>query len=199
MILTIIVPVYNLDSLLMRALKSIPEREDIEILIINDASTDRSLEVALEYQSQHDNVRIITNPHNLGLGATKNVGYDNALGDYINQLDADDYLYTDKYNEIIDQLDGTDMVYMDLRINNGSVWQVRPETNHLWCGGTLRFIKRSFLADHRCPEVKAGEDWYLNEELQNLPHTDKYTGIIGYHYNFPREGSLCDLRNRGLL
>ncbi len=133
MILTVIVPVYNLDSLLMRALKSIPVRKDIEVLIINDASTDRTLEVALEYQKDHPNTRIITNPHNLGLGATKNVGYDNALGDYINQLDADDYLYTEKYNSIINMLDGTDMVYMDLRINNGSVWKVRPETNHLWC------------------------------------------------------------------
>ena len=51
----------------------------------------------------------------------------------------------------------------------------------------------------RCPVIRAGEDWYLNEEMQAKPHTEYYTDIVGYHYNFPREGSLCDLRNRGLL
>lgn len=197
--LTVIVPVWNQEKLLQRALESIPQRDDIEILIINDGSTDKTLEIAEAFQKTRPNVRIITNEKNLGLGATKNVGYDNALGDYINQLDSDDYFYTDAYNKAIDQLDGTDMVYMDLKINNGNVWRVTDETKHLWCGGTLRFIRREFLGESRCPEVKAGEDWFLNEELQKKPHTDKFTGIVAYHYNFPRKDSLCDLRNRGLL
>jgi glycosyltransferase involved in cell wall biosynthesis len=129
----------------------------------------------------------------------KNVGYDNALGDYINQLDSDDYLYTAEYEKIIDQLDGTDMVYMDLQIDNGDIWRVHEGTKHLWCGGTVRFIRKDFLGDSRCPEIRAGEDWFLNEELQKKPHTDKFTGIVGYHYTFPRDGSLCDLRNKGEL
>lgn len=198
-LLTIIVPVYNQEELLLRALDSVPIRDDIEVLIINDGSTDRTLEIAEEYQSKHDNVRIITNPTNIGLGASKNVGYDNAKGQYINQLDSDDYFLTDKYNKVIDLLDGTDMVYINIQINNGNIWSCNKNTVHLWCGGPLRFIRREFLGNHRCPEVRAGEDWFLNEELQKIPHTDKFTNICAYHYNFPREGSLCDQRSKGEL
>lgn len=201
MLLTIMVPAYNEQDRIIRALNSIPRRSDIEVLIIDDGSTDNTYQVCKKYAKENTdlNIRIIRHKENKGLGSAKNTGYDNAKGDYINQLDADDWLYTDMYEKVMEELDGTDIVYQDLRIDNGDVWQVREETKHLWCGGTLRFIRREFLADHRCPEVKAGEDWFLNEELQKLPHTDKFTHIVGYHYTFPREGSLCDLRNRGLL
>ena len=201
MLLTIIVPAYNEETRIVRALDSVPIRDDLEILIIDDGSTDKTLEVAQNYAEEHPerNIRIISLPENKGLGNAKNVGYDNALGDYINQLDADDYLITESYEHVMDELDGTDMVYMDLQIDNGSTWRVREDTKYLWCGGPLRFIRREFLGDKRCPVIRAGEDWFLNEELQKLPHTDKFTGLVGYHYTFPREGSLCDLRNRGLL
>ena len=201
MLLTIIVPAYNEETRIEKALDSIPRRDDLEVLIIDDGSTDNTYEVCQKYASEHSdlNIRIIRLEKNKGLGNAKNVGYDNALGDYINQLDADDYLITEAYEHVMRELDGTDMVYMDLQIDNGTSWRVREETKHLWCGGPLRFIRREFLGDSRCPAIRAGEDWFLNEELQKKPHTDKFTGIVGYHYTFPREGSLCDLRNRGLL
>ena len=201
MLLTIIVPAYNEQDRIVRALDSVPIRDDIEILIINDGSTDKTLSVAKKYAKEHPerNIRVISYKENKGLGHAKNVGYDNAHGDYINQLDCDDYLYTEVYERVMAELDGTEMVYMDMRIDNGDIWVLREETKHLWCGGPLRFIRRDFLGDLRCPEIRAGEDWFLNEELQKKPHTDKFTSLVGYHYSFPREGSLCDLRSRGLL
>lgn len=201
MLLTIIVPAYNEQSRICTALDSIPRRDDLEVIVIDDGSTDDTLNTVLQYREANPELRmvIISLAENKGLGNAKNVGYTNATGDYINQLDCDDYLYTDAYKQVLRELDGTDMVYMDLQIDSGDIWSVNEETKHLWCGGTVRFIRREFLGDSRCPEVRAGEDWFLNEELQMKPHTDKFTNIVGYHYTFPREGSLCDLRNRGLL
>ena len=201
MLLTIIVPVYNQDDLILRALDSIPRRDDLEVLVIDDGSTDLTYETVKKYAEYVPDLalRVIRLPENKGLGNAKNVGYDNAKGDYINQLDSDDWLYTDKYEEVMDQLDGTDMVYMDLQIDNGNVWRVTEETKRIWVGGPLRFIRREFLGESRCPAIRATEDWYLNEELQAKPHTDKFTGIVGYHYSWPRKGSLCDLKERGLL
>ena len=201
MLLTIIVPVYNQEDLIIRALDSIPRRDDIEVLIIDDGSTDNTYNVCEKYMMDTNDllIRIIRLENNKGLGNAKNVGYDNAMGEYINQLDSDDYLYTDEYEKVMEQLDGTDMVYMDLQIDKGDIWRVNEATKHLWCGGTLRFIRKDFLGNSRCPEILATEDWYLNEELQAKPHSDKFTGIVGYHYTFPREGSLCDLKERGLL
>lgn len=202
MLLTIIVPVYNLEDLITRALDSIPRRPDIEVLIIDDGSTDNTYKVCKKYAKDHSDlaVRIIRLKENKGLGNAKNVGYDNAKGDYINQLDADDYLYTDAYERAMEALStGADIVYQNMRINSGDIWRVTESNKHMWCGGPWRFIRKEFLGDMRCPVIRAGEDWYLNEEMQAKPHTEYYTDIVGYHYNFPREGSLCDLRNRGLL
>lgn len=201
MLLTIIVPVYNLEDLVVRALDSVPRGQDLEVLIIDDGSTDNTYKVCKKYAKDHKDldIRIIRLKENKGLGNAKNVGYDNAHGDYINQLDADDYLYTDVYERVIAQLDGSDIVYQNMRVNSGDIWMINEGNKHQWCGGPWRFIRREFLGDKRCPAIRATEDWYLNEELQAIPHTDNFTHLVGYHYNWPREGSLCDLKERGLL
>jgi len=200
-ILTIFIPVYNQEELVLRALDSTPTRDDIEILVIDDCSTDNTLKNVKKYKEEHKekDIRIIHLEENKGLGNAKNVGYENAKGIYVNQLDSDDYLYTDEYNKVIDMLDGTDMVYMDLKKNDGDIFRLTPESQRNLCSGCARFIKKEFLGDSRCPEIRATEDWHLNEELQKKPHTDKFTGIVGYHYNFPREGSLYDQFVKGEL
>ena len=199
--LTIIVPVYNQEELVLRALNSIPKRDDIEVLIINDASTDNTLEVANKWIEDNKDVdaRIISHEINLGLGEAKNTGFDNALGEYINQLDSDDYLYTDEYNKVVDMLDGEDMIYINLQANDGSIFDVTEASQHDLCGGPARFIRKEFLGDTRCPAIRATEDFYLNEALQKKEHTDKFTRIVAYHYNFPREGSLYDQWKKGEL
>jgi len=200
-ILTIFIPVYNQEELVLRALDSTPTRDDIEILVIDDCSTDNTLKNVKKYKEEHKekDIRIIHLEENKGFGNAKNVGYENAKGIYVNQLDSDDYLYTDEYNKVIDMLDGTDMVYMDLKKNDGDIFRLTPESQRNLCSGCARFIKKEFLGDSRCPEIRATEDWHLNEELQKKPHTDKFTGIVGYHYNFPREGSLYDQFVKGEL
>lgn len=197
--LTLFIPVYNQEKLVIRALDSIPKRDDIEILIIDDGSTDNTYNVCQDWMNEHSglNIRIIKNEVNIGLGSTKNVAYDNAKGEYINELDSDDYLYTEDYNRIVDMLDGTDIVYMNLKKNDNSIFDITKENQRGLCSGCARFIRKEFLGDTRCRPINAGEDWYLNEELQQKPHTDKFTRLIGYHYNFPREGSLYDKLIKG--
>ena len=202
-ILSVIVPVWNQVILLKRALESIPIRHDIEILIIDDGSTDGTQNTIKAYIEAHPDmrVRVFTNEKNIGLGLTKNVGYDNAVGKYVHQLDSDDYVFTDIYNKVIDEYlkSDADVVYFDLVMTNGTILHLCPETNRTWCGGSSRFIKRSFLGRHRCPDVRFAEDLYLNDELMDIPHTDYYTGLVGYVYNCPREGSNCDLHAKGLI
>ena len=200
--LTIFIPVYNGEDYILRALYSIPPRDDIEILIIDDCSNDRTYEIVEEFMFEHPdlNIRIIQHYENKGLGAAKNTAYNNAKGEYINQLDSDDYLYTKEYNRIIDEeLDGTDIVVMNLKKNDGSLFDIVEENKECLCSGCARFIRREFLGDTRCPEIRAGEDFHLYQELLKKKPTEKFTRRIGYHYNFPREGSLYDLMLKGKL
>lgn len=198
---SVIIPVWNQEKLVIRALDSIPRRDDIEVVVVDDASTDNTLKNVLEYVDEHPDmhIRVFQNPVNRGLGYTKNVGYDNALGEYVHQLDSDDYLYTDAYSHAIDMIDGEDMVFINLVVNSGAVFTLEWNTKHGYCGGTTKFVKRSFLGDLRCPEVRAAEDYPLNEALLAKPHTEKFTHINAYHYNYPREGSLYDLLKKGLI
>ena len=191
---TVFIPVYNQEKLIIKALNSLPIRDDLEIIVLNDGSTDNTYTSIIEYQKQHPEkvFKFLSYPENRGLGIIKNIAYEIAQGIYIGELDSDDYVYTEKYNEVLNQLDGiADMVYMNLIDNNNNLFLLNNDTKRGLCGGPCKFIKKSFLGDSRCPEVKtAGEDWVLNEELQNKQHTDKFTNITAYHYNFPRQGSL---------
>lgn len=198
--LTIIVPIYNYPDV-VKALDSIPQREDIEILIVDDGSNDETTDAIAKWVSKNAHLYItyIRHDNNMGLGAAKNTGYENACGEYITQLDSDDYLYTDEYNKVIDQLDGTDIVYIDMRINDGLVFEIDEKSRRGFCSGCARLIRREFLGDLRCPEIRAGEDWYLSEELLKKNPSEKFTGIVAYHYNYPREGSLYDQMIKGEL
>lgn len=196
--LSIIVPVYNQQDLIIRALESIPKRKDIEVVIVNDGSTDNTYNRCLKWMIEEQELKVkICSQVNKGLGSAKNLGFESATGEYITQLDSDDYLITEEYEKVLNELDGTDMIYCNLELNSGEVFKLTPETQSKYCSGCVRFIKRSFLGKTRCPEIRATEDWYLNQELQKKPHTEKYTNITAYHYNFPREGSLYDIYVKG--
>lgn len=196
---SIIIAVYNQEELIIKALDSVPRREDIEVLICDDKSTDNTLNIINKYKEEHKdlNIRIIYNEENKGPGYTKNKLYDNADGDYISELDSDDYLYTKEFNKVIDAINDEDIIYQDLRVNDGSIFHITKENREGFCAGTFRIIKKEFLGDSKCLEVRAGEDYELNKKLIAKNPTEKYTNIVGYHYNFPREGSLYDLMIKG--
>jgi glycosyltransferase involved in cell wall biosynthesis len=93
---SIIIPVYNVEEYLQECLNSAVNQtlEDIEIICINDGSTDSSLEILNKYKDRCFNIKII-NQENKGLSATRNVGIRNAKGKYIYFLDSDDYIDLD--------------------------------------------------------------------------------------------------------
>lgn len=200
--LSIIVCVYNQEELVVRALDSIPRRGDVEVVIVNDGSSDNTRGVIDKYVADHGDL-MFTVAHlekNGGLGHAKNVAYSLCHGDYIGELDSDDYLYTEEYNNVIDGIDyDYDIIGYNLKSNDGTIFDLNEDTVHGLCAGILRMIKRDFMGDCRCPEIKAGEDWYLNEELMKKNPKIMYTHVIAYHYNFPREGSLFDLMVKGEL
>ena len=185
--LSIIIPVFNGENFIQKALNSIPVRNDIEVIIINDGSTDLTQHLCDEWRKNTKlQTKQINLPFNKGLGNAKNIGYNNASGNYINQLDCDDWLLPE-YTKVLNELDGSDIVFMDLERNDNSVLRFREDTYKQMGSGCARFIKKEFLGDTRCKDVEWAEDWYLSEDLEQKPHKYKFTGIIGYHYNYPRK------------
>ena len=91
--ISVIIPVFNVEKYLKECLLSVVNQtfQDIEILCINDGSTDNSLNILEEFKKKDSRIKIITQK-NHGLGASRNVGLKNAKGKYIYFLDSDDYI-----------------------------------------------------------------------------------------------------------
>lgn len=90
--ITIIMPLYNAEKYLREALDSVLEQKltDFELLCVNDASTDLTLEILEEYRARDNRILIFTNPYRMGAGASRNEGIKRAKGEYLIFLDGDD-------------------------------------------------------------------------------------------------------------
>lgn len=93
--ISFIIPSYNSERYIARAIDSVLDqelnKEEYEIIIVNDGSTDGSLEICTAYAAQNDNIKIITQ-ENQGVSVARNTGLDVAKGRYIQFLDSDDTL-----------------------------------------------------------------------------------------------------------
>lgn len=98
MLISIIVPVYNVEPYLNKCLDSIVNQtyKKLEIILIDDGSTDNSGLICDEYASK-DNRIIVVHQKNKGLSAARNVGLNIAKGDYIAFVDSDDFIEKDMY------------------------------------------------------------------------------------------------------
>lgn len=92
--ISVIVPIYNVEEYLPTCIKSILNQtyKDLEILLIDDGSTDNSGKICDEYAKQ-DNRCIVIHQPNKGLSDARNIGLDRATGEYISFIDGDDYIH----------------------------------------------------------------------------------------------------------
>ena len=94
--LSIIVPVYNVEKYVRTCVESIFRQglsdDEFEVIIINDGTPDRSIEIISDIIAAHNNIRVI-NQQNQGVSITRNNGIKNANGEYIVFIDSDDLIF----------------------------------------------------------------------------------------------------------
>ena len=95
--ISIIIPVYNAEKYLERCMASVQAQTfaDFEALFIDDRSTDSSREIVRAYQSSDNRIRLIELEKNGGSGIARNIGIENARGEYLSFMDADDAVSPD--------------------------------------------------------------------------------------------------------
>lgn len=119
-LISIIIPIYNVADYLATCIDSVigQSYSNLEIILVNDGSTDNSLEIAQQYKEKDSRV-ILINQDNKGLGGARNTGLYKAKGNYIFYLDSDDYLDKDCINVSVEvaQKYGADMVQPNFYYN----------------------------------------------------------------------------------
>ena len=100
--ISVIIPVYNVEKYLYRCVDSVLGQTyyNIEVILIDDGSTDSSPEICDEYQKRDKRVKVI-HKKNSGAASSRNIGLSNAKGDYIAFIDSDDYIELDMYENMM--------------------------------------------------------------------------------------------------
>ena len=191
--ISIIMPAYNSERFIRKALSSIPYSDDIEVIVINDASTDNTRSIAEEF-----NTIIIDHKENMGIGYSRHEALDIARGEYIMFFDSDDEIVKDNFLKAKEMLDGSDIVYFDLKQNDGIVLHLTPETKGIYPGAD-KFLRKEYINQFDYPTVRKYEDVRFNNEIHAKQHTDRYTNLIVVNYNFPRADSTSAKWARGEL
>src|SRR5215208_5035081 len=109
---SVIVPAFNVAGCLERALDSALNQTvpDLEILVVDDGSSDATLEVACRVAARDSRVRVMRNERNLGIGASRNRAFDEAQGEWLALLDGDDVWLPKRLERILAVSEGADVV-----------------------------------------------------------------------------------------
>ena len=201
--ISVIVPVYNVEPYLRKCLDSVINQtyKDMEILIVDDGSTDGSDDICDEYKTDK-RVRVF-HTENRGLSCARNVGLDNAKGDWIGFVDSDDWIEPEMYELLIKGAEetGADIVecgifteYKTRTIQYPAIQTTVCETeaiealigskikNQVW----NKIWKAECFADIRFPEGHNSEDI---STVYKIVQKASVTGIKGEYYHWRQRAS----------
>lgn len=83
--------------------------QDLEVLVVDDCSTDDSLKIAKEYEASYsDKIRVFQTPYNKKQGGARNLGLESAKGEWIAFVDSDDWVAPEMYETMIQKADPTE-------------------------------------------------------------------------------------------
>ena len=205
--ISIIVPIYNSSVFLRRCLDSLINQtyQNLEIILINDGSTDDSELICKEYITKYENVTLF-NKRNGGLGSARNKGLDLASGDYVGFVDSDDWVDYDYFEGLLNlqnqyhadissyEIDVTSTYKMNLEcenINNVEVLEKEEKIDYYF-KNTLKdsnlfsvcttLFKKELLENIRFREGKLNEDMDFKLKALNLSERWVKSKCKKYHY-----------------
>jgi glycosyltransferase involved in cell wall biosynthesis len=209
-LISIIIPVYNVEKYLNRCVDSIVNQtySNIEIILVDDGSKDKSGEICDKYAMKDQRIKVF-HKKNGGLSDARNYGLKEATGDYISFVDSDDWLETDIYEKCMNSNKkyDADIINFAMQINHsdGKYYNQIIKEETLLCGneGLIylnsfrnldisacnKIFKSSLFNDIEFPYGKLCEDCYIMFKIFHKAEKVLITPYLGYHY-FKRKGSI---------
>lgn len=205
---SVIIPIYNVEEYLPQCLNSVINQtfQDIEVICINDGSTDGSGQILEQYASQDSRIKVI-NQENLGVSVARNVGIDTATGEYLSFIDGDDWLDIEAYQNLVACLTPqTDILFFNNRcacvdgslhknnkkIDISKVADFEYRIQKLCSGVTNSIVRKSLIEKYGVRFSKSvcfGEDGlFMMELMLHNPYVSFNDGCY-YNYRFARPNS----------
>lgn len=200
-LVSILVPVYNVAPFLAECLNSLLNQsyQNIEIICVNDASTDHSLEILNVFAAKDERVRVITKAHNEGLPQARKTALTAANGAYVLNIDSDDwvdskmveslyYLAQEGYDVVVcdyikERPETSEVVRQPKVLEEGDKL-VRIKKRSFAFGNTIwnRLIKREIAEQVVFPVANAGEDIVINAQIYFYAERIAYFAKPLYHW-----------------
>lgn len=151
--LSIIITVYNIESYIEECLKSVSAQsyKEIEIIIINDGSTDGSGEICDSFALLDKRIRVI-HQENHGLVYAREIGIIEAQGEYLTFVDGDDWIEKNMYAEMLAEVQGEDLIASGILVNvkDGKSYEVNNIFGEeIYTHDDLKNLKRRFIFDYK--------------------------------------------------
>ena len=161
---SIIVPVYNVEKYLEQCLDSIINQtlKEIEIICIDDCSTDSSLSILEKYKLKDDRIVLIKNKVNLGKGDIRNLGINNSNGEYIGFIDSDDTIEERYFEELYNT--------------------AKKYDSDIVCTNNIKKVKEGFVKDDKINDSKF-ESGVLNYDASIFIESMRNHFIMNYSIN----------------
>ncbi len=208
--ISVIVPVYNVENYLKKCIDSILNQtlEDIEIILVNDGSTDSCKEICDEYARKDNRIKVIHKP-NEGLSMARNAGIREARGQYIGFVDSDDYIAWDMYEMLyqniitynadisicglyncykeksIPQYDGDEFLVM----NNEEALKTALEGIKFSVNAVNKLYKKELFDNIEFPKGKLSEDAFTIPKILSISSKIVFDSVPKYYY-MHREDSI---------
>lgn len=187
--ISVIIPAYNAERTIGRTLASLLSNRDYieEVIIVDDGSTDRTLVSAAEFLG-HLNLVMISLDKNKGPGNARRVGIENATGEWITFVDADDCVTASAFRYVSELWLGDEQLVLlhakTIYYESGNFVSSNIDYSDMSCGGN--FYRRSYLTDNGLVLKKYPrlcEDEFFNEVVTGYLADDEY--YHADHYNYP--------------
>lgn len=187
--ISVIVPIYNAEKYLAKCIESLIQQSHtaLQIILVNDGSTDQSLTIAEQYAQQDARIQLYSHPTNQGQSAARNHGLQHANGEYISFVDADDYIDNDFYTYMLQNISNLDCVQIGYRrvTKEGKILiEKLPKHFYQFTSPCMRLYRREVFSKHNLyfPQGMIYEDVIFSLDFWATKPTYKMLSYTGYNY-----------------